>query len=154
MQARLLDSILLPRPHAFKLYILYIFLSIGNSSFYTFLSTFLLMFMRHVTKALRCNIGLSKKSCPDNIATGTAFFIFYFASESSDLENAFEYSSSKSSVSISASVSSSSSANASSAAFTASSASSDSSKSSEGSIVSSPAVSVSSSEKSTISDCC
>ena len=104
MQARLLDSILLPRPHAFKLYILYIFLSIGNSSFYTFLSTFLLMFMRHVTKALRCNIGLSKKSCPDSIATGTAFFIFYFASESSDLENAFKYSSSKSSVSISASV--------------------------------------------------
>ena len=139
MQARLLDSILLPRPHAFKLYILYIFLSIGNSSFYTFLSTFLLMFMRHVTKALRCNIGLSKKSCPDSIATGTAFFIFYFASESSE--------------SISASVSSSSSANASSAAFTASSASSDSSKSSESSIVSSPAVSVSSSEKSTISDC-
>ena len=138
MQARLLDSILLPRPHAFKLYILYIFLSIGNSSFYTFLSTFLLMFMRHVTKALRCNIGLSKKSCPDNIATGTAFFIFYFASESSDLENAFKYSSSKSSVSVSASVSS---------------ASSDSSKSSESSIVSSPAVSVSSSEKSTISDC-
>ena len=140
MQARLLDSILLPRPHALKLYILYIFLSIGNSSFYTFLSTFLLMFMRHVTKALRCNIGLSKKSCPDSIATGTAFFIFYFASESSDLENAFKYSSSKSSVSISASVSSS--ANASSAAFTASSASSDSSKSSESSIVSSPAVSV------------
>ena len=102
MQARLLDSILLPRPHAFKLYILYIFLSIGNSSFYTFLSTFLLMFMRHVTKALRCNIGLSKKSCPDSIATGTAFFRSYFASESSDLENAFKYSSSKSSVSISA----------------------------------------------------
>ena len=134
MQARLLDSILLPRPHAFKLYILYIFLSIGISSFYTFLSTFLLMFMRHVKKALRCSIDLYKKSCPDSIATGTAFFIFYFASESSDLENAFKYSSSKSSVSISASVSSSS-ANASSAAFTASSASSDSSKSSESSIV-------------------
>ncbi|RHQ58756.1 hypothetical protein DWY36_10030 [Firmicutes bacterium AF25-13AC] len=35
-----MDSILLPRPHALRLYILYIFLSIGNSSFYTFLSTF------------------------------------------------------------------------------------------------------------------
>ena len=38
-------------------------IGLGNSSFYTFLSTFLLMFMRHVTKALRCN-GLFNKHLP------------------------------------------------------------------------------------------